>query len=87
VELATASSTAGHIQIAMGVLALLIAGLAVGLSPLQRARLVMPSANPSQLQMLTSTAISRLSTRAHDALQAGPLVGAVRPWSWAVDRP
>jgi hypothetical protein len=73
VQLATASSTAGHIQIAMGVLALLIAALAVGSSPRQRARLGMPGANPSHLQALTSTTISRLSTRAQVALQARPL--------------
>ncbi len=73
VELATASSTAGHIQIAMGVLALLIAGLAVGISPRQRARLGMPGANPSHLQALTSTTISKLSTRAQVALHARPL--------------
>ena len=73
VQLAAASSTAGGIQIAMGVLVLLIAALAAGLSPRQRARLVMPGADPSQLQVLTSTAFCRLSMRVHDALQAGPL--------------
>ncbi|MCV7147042.1 GAP family protein [Mycobacterium riyadhense] len=73
IELATASSTAGHVQIVMGALALLIAGLAVSLSPRQRARLGMPSSNTSHLQVRTSNAISRLSTRTQAALQARPL--------------
>lgn len=73
IELATASSTAGHIQIVMGALALLIAGLAVSLSTRQRARLGMHSTNTSHLQVRTSTAISRLSTRTQTALQAKPL--------------
>lgn len=73
VEVATASSTAGHIQIAMGVTALLIAALAIRLSPGQRIRLGMTGANPSQLQVRTSMTISRLSTRAQFALQARPL--------------
>jgi hypothetical protein len=64
VQLATASSTAGHIQIAMGALALVIAALAFSLTPRQRARVGMPAR--SQLQLLTSTAIARLSTRAQD---------------------
>jgi hypothetical protein len=70
VELATASSTAGHVQIAMGVLALLIAGFAIGLSPRHRARLAMPGTGASHAQVLTSTAFSRLWTRVHCALQA-----------------
>ena len=75
VQVATASSTAGHIQIAMGVLALLIAAVAVGLWPGNR--LGMPGAQTSALPgrtpiMLKST-VSRLSVRAHDALQAKPL--------------
>lgn len=73
VERATSSATAGHIQIAMGVLALLIAGLAGGILPRQRTRLSMPGANPSHLQVLTSGTMSRLSTRAQCALQARPL--------------
>ncbi|WP_188113124.1 GAP family protein [Mycobacterium simiae] len=73
VERATASPTAGQIQIAMGVLALLIAGFAGGISPRQRNRLSMPGASPSQLQVLTSNTISRVSTRAQFALQARPL--------------
>ncbi|ORB83125.1 hypothetical protein B1987_03940 [Mycobacterium kansasii] len=73
VEVATATSTAGHVQIAMGVTALLIAGLAVGASPGLRARLGMSGSNPSQLQLRTSTTISRLSARAQFALQARPL--------------
>ncbi len=70
VQLSTASSTAGHVQIAIGVLALLIAALAVGLSPRQRGRLAFPG--PSHLQA-PPTAFSRLSTRAHDALRTKPL--------------
>ncbi|WP_207569168.1 GAP family protein [Mycobacterium decipiens] len=73
VQLATASSSAGHIQIAMGVLALLIAGVTIGCSPRLRARAAVPCAHPSHLRVLTSTAVSRLSTRAQDALQTRPL--------------
>ncbi len=71
IRLATASTTAGHVQIAMGVLALLIAALAVGLSRRQRGRLALPGA--SGLQVPTPSAFSRLSTRAHDALRTKPL--------------
>jgi len=75
VEVATASSTAGRVQIAMGVLALLIAAAAVGLSPRQsprqRARLGLPGVNTAHLG--TPPLISRLSTRAQDALRAKPL--------------
>lgn len=73
VQLAAASSAAGNIQIAAGVLVLLIAALAVGLVPRQRMRLVMPLADSSRMRTLTSTTFSRLSTRVHDALLAGPL--------------
>lgn len=81
VESATANSTAGHVQIAMGVMALMIAAFAVGLSPRLRTRVTsrvaprvaLPGANPSHLQVLTSTAFSRLSTHASGALQANPL--------------
>jgi hypothetical protein len=85
VESATANSTAGHVQIAMGVLALMIAAFAVGLSPQLRPRVAsrmapqsaagvaMPGANASQLQMLTSTAFSRVSAHASGALEAKPL--------------
>ena len=73
VELATTSSTAGHIQIAMGVLALLVAALiAVGFSVRNRTRLVtVADAGTGQ----GPTAFSRLSTRALGALQAGS------PWT------
>lgn len=76
VEAATASSAAGRVQIAMGVLALLIAALAVGLSPLQRARLGMPGmpgVNTSPGQIRTPTVISRMSAHAREALRARPL--------------
>jgi Sap, sulfolipid-1-addressing protein len=72
VQLAAASSTAGDIQIAAGVLVLLIAAAAAGLLPRNRTRRVMPGA--SHQQTLTPTALSRLSTRVHDALRVGP------PW-------
>jgi hypothetical protein len=71
VQHVTTSSTVGHIQIAMGAFALLVAALAVALSPRQRARLAMPGSSPSARQLLSST--SRLSTRAQDALQTRPL--------------
>jgi len=72
VELATTSSTAGHIQIAMGVLALVVAiPIAVGFSARRRTRVEMPGDDPSY--QATPTAFSRLSTRALNALQAGPL--------------
>ncbi|AXN45661.1 hypothetical protein DSM43518_03351 [Mycobacterium marinum] len=73
VQHATASSAAGHIQIAMGVLALLIAGLAVGISPRQRAQFGVPGSNSSHWQVLTSTTFARLSMRAQFALEARPL--------------
>jgi hypothetical protein len=62
VQHATTSSTVGHIQIGMGALALLVAALAAGLSPRQRARLAMPAASPS-----------RLSARTQGALHTRPL--------------
>ncbi len=73
VQHATTSSTVGHIQIAMGALAIVVAALAAALSPRQRARLAMPAASPSALQLLRSTVMSRLSTRVQDALQTRPL--------------
>jgi Sap, sulfolipid-1-addressing protein len=81
VELVTASSTVGQIQIAMGVLALVVAALiAVGFSARQRTRVAVPADDPSFEP--EPTALSRLSTRVLDALQAGPpwitfLVGVV----------
>jgi Sap, sulfolipid-1-addressing protein len=72
-QLAAASSTAGHIQIALGALALLVAALALGLSARQRARLETAAPVPPQLQPRTSTAFSRLSTRAQGILHTRPL--------------
>jgi Sap-like sulfolipid-1-addressing protein len=69
-----AGSTARHIQIAIGVLALLIAALiAVGFSA--RERVPMPGGDPSALVLRPSnpTAFSRLSARAQDALDGGSL--------------
>jgi hypothetical protein len=71
VELAASTSTAGRIQIAMGVLALVVAALiAIGCSVRQPAAL--PAGGPSN--PVAPTAFSRLSTRALEALRAGP------PW-------
>ncbi len=73
VQLATTSSTAGHIQIVMGVLALVVAAsIAVGFSVRQRTPVAMPADNLSC--QAGPTAFSRLSTRALHALEAGP------PW-------
>jgi hypothetical protein len=80
-ELATNSATVGHIQIAVGVLALLVAApIAVGFSARQRAPAALAGDDPAR--GATPTAFSRLSARALDALQAGPpwitfLVGVV----------
>lgn len=58
----TASSTAGEIQIGMGVLALLLAApIAMGYPARQRARVTVPGADPS----------SKLLARAHQALRGG----------------
>lgn len=75
VQVATATPTAGHIQIAMGALALLIGAVAVGLSPQQRARLRMPGTQPlpGRSPMAATSTVSRLSVRAQDALRAHPL--------------
>ena len=74
VDLATTSSTAGRIQIAMGVFALVVAAsIAVGISARRSTHVAMPGADPSCQP--APTAFSRLSTRALDALQAGP------PWT------
>jgi Sap, sulfolipid-1-addressing protein len=70
VELAATSSTVGHIQIVAGVLALLVA-IAVGFPARQHARVAIPADDPSC--QAAPSAFSRLSTRALDALQAGPL--------------
>jgi hypothetical protein len=76
VDAVAASSTARHIQIAGGVLALPIAVLiAVGFSARQGARLEMSGAGPSVpvLQPSTPTALSWLPTRAQNALEGGCL--------------
>jgi Sap-like sulfolipid-1-addressing protein len=71
VEIATSSSTAGQIQIAMGVFALLLAaGIAVGFS--LRRPVAVPAGAP--VHQAEPTTIARLSTRALQALRAGP------PW-------
>lgn len=73
VQLATATPTAGHVQIAMGVVALLVAAAAVGLLPRRRIGPGGPEAHASQLQLRTSATLSRVSARAQDALQARPV--------------
>lgn len=70
-QVATATPTAGHIQIAMGVVALLIAG--TGIAARRRPRLGIPDSHGSALQSWTAATISRLSHRAQDALQARPI--------------
>ena len=73
VQLAASSSTVGHIQIVMGALALVVAApIAVGFSARRRTPMAMPGDGPSR--QASPTTFSRLSTRALDALQAGP------PW-------
>lgn len=64
VQAAAATSAAGHVQIAMGALALLVAAIAVGLSPRQGMRVGMPGGGASP---------SRLLTRVQGALQARPV--------------
>jgi Sap-like sulfolipid-1-addressing protein len=67
-----ASSTVQHIQICIGVLALLIAAVfARGFSVRQRARAPITCGEPSPLLPSTPTASSRLFARAHDTLEAG----------------
>jgi hypothetical protein len=73
VQLATASSTAGHIQVAMGLLALTIAALTVGLCPRLRSRVALPGTTPTHLPVPSPPAFSRLSTRVNGALDARPL--------------
>jgi hypothetical protein len=73
VERATTSSTVGHIQIAMGVLALVVAAsIAVGSSVRQPAKVGMAAGDGSD--QVGANAFSRLSTRALNALQSSP------PW-------
>ncbi|MCV6964237.1 GAP family protein [Mycobacterium intermedium] len=60
----TASSTGGRIQIAMGVLALLVAGLAVGLSPRRRERMGLPEPSAPAVQTFTSNTAGSVSARA-----------------------
>ncbi len=71
VQVATTSSTAGHIQIALGVFALVVAALiAVGFSVRQRTPVAtMADRGPGRAG---PTGFSRLSTRALGALQGGP---------------
>jgi hypothetical protein len=71
VKLVTTSSLAGHIEIAMGVLVLVVAAfIAVGFSARDRVRVGTPAGDGSG--QAGPTASSRLLTRALGALQAGP---------------
>src|SRR5262249_8290465 len=71
---ATTSATVGHIQIVMGVFALVVAAaIAVGFSLRQPARVGTPGDDPSN--PVGPTAFSRLSRRALGALQSSP------PWA------
>jgi hypothetical protein len=73
VQLATSSSVAGQIQIAVGVLALVAAAqIAVGFPVRHRVPAAAPGSDPPP--PAPPNAVSRLSTRALDALRAGP------PW-------
>ncbi|MCV7098920.1 GAP family protein [Mycobacterium palustre] len=73
VDRATTSSTMGHIQVAMGVLALVVAvGFAVRFSVRQPAKVAVPAGDrPDQVG---ANAFSRLSARALNALVSAP------PW-------
>lgn len=66
-QIATATSTAGHVQVAMGAVALLIAATAVGLAS-RRSRLPMTAPRP--------TPFARWSSRARCALLARPVAVA-----------
>jgi hypothetical protein len=72
-ESTTATSAVGLVQIAIAVLALLLAGLIAARLPARlRARAPMAEEVPiATLPPPTPTAISRLSTRAGDAMQGG----------------
>ncbi|WP_205873731.1 GAP family protein [Mycobacterium camsae] len=70
VQLAAATPAAGHIEIAIGVVVLLIAGVGVGIAPRPCRS---PDSHPWALQLRTSATISRFSERARAALQARPL--------------
>lgn len=73
VDRATTSSAMGQIQIAMGVLALVIAAsIAVGFAVRQPTKVGMAAGNPAD--PVAANAFSRLSTRALHALQSSP------PW-------
>lgn len=69
-----ASSTVGHVQIVMGVLALAIAGpIALGFPNRHRARLAMSGTDPLALPPTGPTAAERLFARADQALRGRSL--------------
>ena len=84
-ESTTATSTVGLVQIAVGVLALLLAGMiALRFPAPRRARVSVPDVEPQAptLQPATPTALSRLSKRAGDAMQGGSLWVAFVAGAW-----
>jgi hypothetical protein len=84
-ESTTATSTVGLVQIAIGVLALLLAGMiALRLPTRRRARVAVPDveAQASALQPSTPSALSRLSKRAGDAMQGESLWVAFVAGAW-----
>ncbi|WP_081287544.1 GAP family protein [Mycobacterium asiaticum] len=68
VQLAAASPNAGHIQVAMGVLALAVAAVTMGLSPHRQVREGLASTDLTEPR-----ALSRLVTRGEEALRSRPL--------------
>ena len=84
-ESTTATSTVGLVQIAIGVLALLLAGMiALRFPARRRVPVSVPDveAQASALQPSTPTASSRLSKRAGDAMQGGSLWVAFVAGAW-----
>ncbi len=84
-ESTTATSTVGLVQVAIGALALMFAGMiALRLPARRREPVPVPDvdAQASALQPPTPTAMSRLSTRAGDAMQGGSLWVAFVAGAW-----
>ncbi|WP_123024476.1 GAP family protein [Mycolicibacterium stellerae] len=84
-ESTTATSTVGVIQITIGVLALLLAAMiAMRFPTRRRARVTIPDveAQAPAMEPSTPSALSRLSTRAGDAMQGGSLWVAFVAGAW-----
>lgn len=71
VQLAAATPTAGHLQIGMGVFALLIAGTAIGFPPSGPSRTGLPDGHSTHRS--SAATLSTWSARAQNALQARPI--------------